>query len=267
VQQRSQLPHVNYLTARIMLLLPYVAAVATHETQTTHHMPLTACPACCGLCPPVLVAGSLPACYSYTPQKDGKLTWLCVDGPDRELSIGISSNTRPVTNPSQVAPYDQGIVFFQDPRPGPYAKYNYIENVNTASPANTWQTLSFIGPGSTTTGAENCGCTACPSMTCNLAKAGPRTGALTPDTNYPTNMAYNPLLETCQSSAGTCLSMNGDACCVATSSYDYKPAAACSESCRNFFSGISKDRPLSALWSTIQKDLPVESPPSPPPVS
>jgi hypothetical protein len=206
------------------------------------------------------------ACYSYTPQKDSTLKWLCDDGPNRVESIGVSINTRPVTNPPQVAPYDQGIVFFQDERPGPYFKYNYIENVNTASTANNWQTQSFIGPGSTT--SQTCGCTACPSMTCNLAKAGPRTGALAPDTNYPTNMAYNPLLETCQSSAGTCLSVNGDACCVATSSYDYRPAtgqSACSESCRNFFSGISKDRPLSALWSTIQKDLPLTPGPPPPP--
>lgn len=144
------------------------------------------------------------------------------------------------------------------PRPGPYAQYNYIDNVNTASTANTWQTLSYVGPGSKTANAEGCGCSACPGMTCNLAKAGARTGALSPDTQYPGNMAYNPLLESCQGASGSCLSMNGDSCCVGTSSYEYKPTAgACSELCTNYWSGISKDRPLSALWSNIQVELPV----------
>ena len=205
------------------------------------------------------------ACFNYNPQgTDGTTSFVCANPVP---SVGVSWNTRPVTNPSQVAPYDQGIVFFEQERPGPYFKYNYIENVNTASTTNSWQVQSYIGPGSTATNSENCGCRACPSMTCNLAKTGPRTGALTTDVQYPNNMAYNPLLETCAGATGSCLSMNGDACCVGTGSYEYRAVPACSEMCKNYWSGISKDRPLSAIWGSIMKDMPVAepSPPAPPP--
>jgi hypothetical protein len=143
-------------------------------------------------------------------------------------------------------------------RPEPYFKYNYIENIDPASTTNTWQVKSFSGLGSNTTGAESCGCRACPSMTCNLAEAGVRTGALAADTGTRAgNMAYNPSLEACLGGSGSCLSLNGDACCIGTSSYEYRPTnGPCSESCRNFWSSITSKKPLSALWSEMQNDLP-----------
>lgn len=175
---------------------------------------------------------------------------------------GVSYNDRlsmgwPADNLA-AAPYDQGIVFMDDPRDPPFYQYNYIENVNPTAATNTWQAQSYSSLGSTTAGAETCGCRSCPSMTCNLATAGPRTGALAPDGNFAGNGAYNPGLEACQGFQGSCLSMNGDACCVGTGSYEYRSTGgACTESCKNYWSGISKTMPLSDLWEAPQVDLPV----------
>lgn len=181
--------------------------------------------------------------------------------------MGVSFNDRLTdgwTEGEATAPYDQGIVFMDDgpdgqPRPGPYFQYNYIENVNPASMTNSWQVLSYSSIGSNSTQQPACGCRVCPGKPCNLAKAGPRTGALAED-DPPRkgNMAYNPSLESCIGGSGSCLSMNGDSCCVGTSSYEFKPPAGqpCVENCKNFYSGISSKKPLSDLWAEVQTDLP-----------
>jgi hypothetical protein len=102
-------------------------------------------------------------------------------------------------------------------------------------------------------------------MTCNIAKAGPRTGALKPDTGAGRagNKAYNPSLEACLGNSGSCMSMNGDSCCVGTGSYIFgtpSGAGPCDENCETYWSGISSKRPLSDLWSEVQAELPVEPP-------
>lgn len=205
----------------------------------------------------VLLPPVAAACYNYSPQQpDGTLKWVC---PTPQRTVGVSYNIRTGPNVA-TTPYDQGIVFMDQVRPGPYFQYNYMENINPASSTNSWQVQGYIGPGSTTLKSESCGCRACPSMTCNLAKAGPRTGALASDPSVPGNLAYNPLLESCQGGSGSCLSINGEACCVGVSSYEYRPSegtSPCVDLCRNFWSGISKDKPLSALWGSIMKDLPL----------
>lgn len=202
------------------------------------------------------------ACYNYNPQTpDGKFNFTC---PEAVPALAVSYNDRLSlgwNKDKAAAPYDQGIVFLDEPRDPPYAKYNYIENVQTDSPSNNWQAASYSALGSTTAGAETCGCRACPDkVTCNLANAGPSTGALVPETgNFAGNMAYNPGLSACQGFQGSCLGLNGDECCVGTGSYEYRSGAggACTENCKNYWSGISKDMPLSELWKEFQVDLPV----------
>lgn len=200
-------------------------------------------------------------CYDYNPQQpDGTLNWEC--GQENQVfAFGMSRNNRDGTTvfPATAKPYDQGIVFMEQERPGPYFKYNYIENINTASPSNSWQAMSFASEGRTT-GVQSCGCVACPDKTCNLARAGPATGALTPDSQYPGNGAINPKLEVCDSGSGNCMSVNGDSCCVGVYSYGYVPQTACQSNCESYWSGISSQRPLSALWTTVQQFLPVFPP-------
>jgi hypothetical protein len=190
-------------------------------------------------------------CYDYNiEQADGTLDWQC---PEANLiyADGMSHNERGETGTvSATEPYDQGIVFLSQSRPEPYFNYNYIENVDTASESNVWQSTSYADAGSETT----CGCKVCPNVTCNLALTGPRAGALEADTQVD-NLAYKPSLEACVGGSGNCLSMNGDACCVGTFSYAYSTAA-CESTCNNYWSAISVERPLSDLWETVQEPLP-----------
>jgi hypothetical protein len=203
-----------------------------------------------------------PGCYDWNPQQaDGTLNWECAD-ENQIFAFGMSRNDREsdLAVPNTAKPYDQGIVFMEDTRSGPYFKYNYIENINTASPSNTWQALSFASEGNAAGSLPSCGCVACPDKTCNLAIAGPATGALTTDSQYPGNMAFNPQLEVCDSGSGNCMSVNGDACCVGVYSYGYVPQTACQSNCESYWSGISSKRPLSALWTDVKQFLPVFPP-------
>lgn len=139
-------------------------------------------------------------------------------------------------------------------RPEPYFKYQYIENVGVTSTTNSWESRSYIGSGSVA--AKSCGCQVCTGMTCNLSKAGPRTGGLAPDGQQPPNLAYSPSLEACQGASGNCLSVNGEACCFGTDSYEYPAEEACTSTCKNYWSAITVLKPLTALWSDVQVPLP-----------
>lgn len=100
-------------------------------------------------------------------------------------------------------------------------------------------------------------------MTCNLSRTGPRTGALAVDNKNVGNLAYNPTLEACGGASGSCLSINGDLCCIGTMSYEYQPAtgqSACINTCSNYWSSISSARPLEDLWAEVQVDLPKGDP-------
>jgi hypothetical protein len=181
--------------------------------------------------------------------------------PDENIiyTVGYSANSRAggsANLPAAARPFDQAIVFMDTARPGPFFQYNYIENVNTASTSNSWQAMSYAGRGGTVGEARFCGCEVCPDTTCNLARTGPWTGALQVDPARPDNKAFNAKLEVCVSGNGNCLSMNGDACCVAVYSYEYNPATPCTSSCTSYWSGISSARPLSALWDQVQVQLP-----------
>jgi hypothetical protein len=178
------------------------------------------------------------------------LDWYC---PDENIfyAQGMSHNVRGENGEaSATEPYDQGIVFMNQSRPGPYFQYNYIENVITGDASNTWQSASFADAGS----ATSCGCNVCPNVTCDLARTGPRTGALEADPMVD-NLAYKPSLESCMGGSGNCLTMNGDTCCVGTFSYAYSTLA-CESTCSNYWSAISVERPLSDLWDTVQEPLP-----------
>lgn len=200
---------------------------------------------------------AVAACYNYAPQgADGTLRWRCPTA-NQFWAAGASIQNRTIpgwAGSPAAKPYDQGIVFLETPRPAPYFQYNYIENVATTVSTNSWQSLSYVGPGSTANRA--CGCQACPTMTCNLSKSGARMGPLEPDNQQPPNFAYNPSLEACQGASGNCLSMNGDACCIATDSYEYLAETACTSTCENFWSAITAERPLTNLWNEIQIELP-----------
>lgn len=206
-------------------------------------------------------ADALAACYDYNPQQGDGSTLDWEGCPDENLfyAVGMSYNNRIAAGGSfQPAkrPYDQGIVFTDQPRDGPYFQYNYIENVETAKATNKWQATSYANAGDASAQPPQCGCAACPGMTCNLARSGPNTGSLKPDPNAQGNMAYSPSLEAC-GAGGACLTMNGDACCIGTSSYSYaQGTSACSGNCENYYSGISKDRPLENLWKAIAVELP-----------
>lgn len=201
-----------------------------------------------------------PACYGYNPQQaNGTLSWVCPKS-FRIEALGVSFNDRePPGNKDLGAAnmYDQGIIFLNDPRPGPFFKYNYIENINTASATNSWVSRSYVSGGSQ---GGSCGCNVCAGMSCNLSKAGPYTGPLTPDQYNVGNMAYKPNLEACGGSSGNCLDLNGDGCCVGTDSYEFTPKTACENTCENYWSSITSKRPLEALWNEVQIDLPAPLP-------
>lgn len=207
------------------------------------------------------------ACYDWNIQlPNGTISLKCNTAIN---SLGVSYHDRLADGWSgdpEAAPFDQGLVWMDDgpdgqPRPGPYYQYNYIENINPASTTNTWQVNSYSSVGSNSTDVPACGCRSCPNtVTCNLAKTGPRTGALEGDAARPGNLAYNPFLENCLGGSGSCMSLNGEACCIGTSSYEYKPPAGqpCVENCRNYWSSISSTKPLSELWDEPDIDMPQE---------
>lgn len=209
----------------------------------------------------VLIIYCKPAgCYDYNPQQaDGTINFEACPEENTIYSVGMSKNNREkegATFEAPARPYDQGIVFMDTARDGPFFQYNYIENVVTDSEDNAWQSMSYSGRGGTSGSSNFCGCEVCPGKTCNLARAGPYNGALTPDGGNEGNMAYNAPLEVCVSGNGNCLSMNGDSCCVGTYSYEYNPPEPCASVCASYWSGISAERPLSDLWSEVQESLP-----------
>lgn len=140
------------------------------------------------------------------------------------------------------------------------AQYNYIENIPNAftSTANTFQSLSYSGDGDASSSPPSCGCEACSSMPCGLAQSGPANGPLTTDSAQTGNGAVNAQLEACLGSSGNCMSINGQACCMAVDSYEYSASTtdACASGCSNYWSSISAARPLSILWQRIQYSLP-----------
>jgi hypothetical protein len=142
-------------------------------------------------------------------------------------------------------------------------QYNYIENIPTAynSSANTFQSLSYSGDGNAASNA--CGCVACPNITCNVARSGPAPGPLVPDPrNNSTPPAVNANLEACSGSSGNCMTINGQSCCIAVDSYEYKATTdACASTCSNYWSVISVKKPLVNLWGTVMQKLP--APPTP----
>jgi hypothetical protein len=145
----------------------------------------------------------------------------------------------------------------------PRLQYNYVENFPTIfnSTANTFESLSYSGDGfnSTDTSAGACGCVACPSMPCGLGRSGPSRGPIQDDPRAPGNLAVNPDLEKCGGGSGNCLTINGQTCCFATDSYEYRPSppqSACTSICENYWSSISRKQPLARLWSNISVPLP-----------
>lgn len=140
-------------------------------------------------------------------------------------------------------------------------QYNYLENIPDALTAtsNTFQVLSYIGSGNNGTDgrAKRCGCTACPSMPCGLARSGPAPGPLTRDSQALYNSAVNAKLEGCGGSSGSCMTVNGQSCCVAVFSYERPDTnAACASTCNNYWSSITRAKPLSALWLNVTWVLP-----------
>lgn len=139
-------------------------------------------------------------------------------------------------------------------------QYNYIENIPDASISlnNTFTSLSYAGDGSnaTTTSSGLCGCKVCPDMPCGLGRSGPAPGPLKTDPRQPTNGAVNARLELCGGSTGSCMTVNGQSCCLAVGTYGYTSGSPCTSGCNNYFSTISAAKPLSALWSSVTLTLP-----------
>lgn len=201
-------------------------------------------------------------CFNWNPTQAGGIEWLCPTNQIYEAK-GASWQTGHTASDRPDNPYDQAILFFAKSRSGPFFQYNYMENFDTTSSFNTWLTRGFSWEGtnsSTDPILNRCGCIVCPATTCNLAMSGPTIGGITSDPDAPVpNTAYNPQLEACGGSSGACMSVNGDACCVGTQTYERIPADnanTCSSLCSNYWSAISSAKPLSQLWSTIQYKLP-----------
>jgi hypothetical protein len=71
-----------------------------------------------------------------------------------------------------------------------------------------------------------------------VAQSGPAAGPLAADTRAQAigNGAVNAQLESCGGSSGSCMSLNGAACCMGTSSYEYPfSTGACTSGCTNYW--------------------------------
>ena len=141
-------------------------------------------------------------------------------------------------------------------------QYNYIDNFPLSflknSSVPTYQSLSYTGAGNNNpqNGAVRCGCEVCPGMTCNLARSGPARGPLTSDLRKPYNLAVNAQLEGCGGTSGSCMTINGEKCCIAVASYEYYSTQPCDNTCENYASTITFNNPLSRLWMNISYPLP-----------
>lgn len=130
--------------------------------------------------------------------------------------------------------------------------------VNSSS--STFQALSYSGDG-TPAGKPRarCGCKACPGVPCGLAQTGPSAGPLLLDPSRPQNGAVSARLEGCGGSSGSCMTVNGQSCCLGVDSYSKatRPEAPCVGSmCGSYWSVVSAAKPLSDLWSKVQYLLP-----------
>jgi hypothetical protein len=146
--------------------------------------------------------------------------------------------------------------------PAAALQYQYIENlaalVNSSS--STFQALSYSGDG-TPAGkpGARCGCKACQGVPCGLAQTGPSPGPLQTDPSR--QGAVSARLEGCGGSSGSCMTVNGQSCCLGVDSYSKATSSAgeapCSGSmCGSYWSVVSAVKPLSDLWSRVQYALP-----------
>lgn len=171
-------------------------------------------------------------------------------------ALGVSWNSYLETG----SPHDQAIVFTASTRPGPYFQYQYQENLADLanSSSSTFESLAYSGDG-TPAGKKHprCGCQACPSVPCGLAQTGPAAGPLRTDPKHPRNGAVSAGLESCGGSSGSCMTVNGQTCCIAVDSYSRSSGAdPCTSLCASYWSSISAAKPLSALWSKVHYPLP-----------
>ncbi|WIA08000.1 hypothetical protein OEZ85_007471 [Tetradesmus obliquus] len=214
----------------------------------------------CGIATLPYTINDILVCYNFDNNDGNGNANNCVKDPSMTfLATGVSWNPRPASPDAVSAPYDQAIIFLAQPKTlTAYYQYNYRTNYDPDTPSflENW---SYIGSDCKTCGTVP-GSTA---VECLLSSTGPATlpdGACKAKCTLGAEKDFiQAPITSLPGNSGSCAIYVPDQCCVAVSSYglsDDKDKGVCALNCKNFYSPIDPDKPLSDLWAKRLAVLP-----------